>query len=789
MIAARPQHTLLIFVAAALALDAAGDNPPKPFLGVRMTPHDQPIEVDDQTFTGGIHIDSVIQGTAAAKAGLQAGDIIIAVDGIDFDTQPADMLNRFRARIQTGRIGGQLTLTILRDEVCQSAGQGGKDIFDDAVWDDPQAFAATQDPGIPLILRFERIRELRTIEVTLGPRPLDDLGLKSFPPNRELLPDGPTPDPDEHLLQTLLETPEESSNYADLRKRLTRLVHQGDAFRRSIFTCAMREPFTLSALAQRLGDVPDAPANVVAHAARWLDVPRAAIADADQTPPLQTGLTPAQHADQLADLLAEAHARFERAFAALSDDERQFLRDQRDDLSRMFIESLMILDHPDTEGVQRVIRWTELASRVNLPALCQAGSLIARTCDPAYLAALRDDLADHTGPWPRRDTPWGPIVFAGTADDWHQNAAAILIDVAGDDFYTNPAPDPCSIILDLAGNDQYQATVDAAIAGAWMGLAVIADLQGNDAYIGQRWSLGAAALGLGLLVDHAGNDNYNARDYSQACALVGLGLLLDNAGEDHYHAPRYAQALGLPGGFALLRDRAGDDQYYCTGRDLTAYATPGVFDGFGQGCAIGFRHLASGGLALLLDDAGDDQYQGGNFSQGGGYYFAWGNLIDHAGNDRYHGSRYNQAFAAHQAIGYLQDHSGDDRYIVRRDVGQSCAWDESLTMLEDHAGDDWYSGGGFALCAAAHNGIALFKDAAGKDTYASTNGLARAFPNDYHGGTSLALAIDRGGQTDRYPDRDRNNTRSRRQSHGFHIDFPQPRDTDQTPPLPPWFPQ
>ena len=83
----------------------------------------------------------------------------------------------------------------------------------------------------------------------------------------------------------------------------------------------------------------------------------------------------------------------------------------------------------------------------------------------------------------------------------------------------------------------------------------------------------------------------------------------------------------MPGGFAALIDRAGNDHYYCKGRDLGAYGTPGIFAGWGQGCGVGFRGIASGGVALMLDESGNDVYEAGNFSQGGGYYFGWGALV------------------------------------------------------------------------------------------------------------------------------------------------------------------
>jgi hypothetical protein len=231
--------------------------------------------------------------------------------------------------------------------------------------------------------------------------------------------------------------------------------------------------------------------------------------------------------------------------------------------------------------------------------------------------------------------------------------------------------------------------------------------------------------------------------------------------------------VGLPGGLGAVVDRGnGHDQYYCKGRDLGAYGTPGIFAGWGQGCAVGLRGLASGGIALLLDEGGDDVYEAGNFSQGGGYFFGWGVLVDRAGSDRYLGERYAQAFAAHQAIGFLEDHAGDDVYLARRGVGQSCSWDQTVTVLLDHAGDDTYSGGGFGLAATAHNGLAVLVDYAGRDHYRRNAGAARAGSNDYHGGTSLSLLLDLGGAEDVYAGEGRNGVVRCGGEHGFFADLP-----------------
>jgi hypothetical protein len=580
--------------------------------------------------------------------------------------------------------------------------------------------------------------------------------------------------PVEHLAEArladaLIEQFQTEDDYRDLRARLADLVKHGDPLRLPHFAYAMREPFAMPALAQQMADIPAGLLEQLAHAAAWLDV------DVELTAPspLKTGLSPDEHAQQIETVLAEAQALCEEAFAAVSPENQALIDEAVSAMSSAFVDHVMILDDPNRDRLAKVYQLIDLASRVDRGKLVAAATRLSALLDPTYLQGLRRDFAaQKPGIILERDTPFGPIVFAGAGETWFQQPAAIIVDLGGDDFYTQPVRRPFSVIIDLAGNDRHQATFERAQACGLRGVSLLYDAAGDDTYIARRWAQCAAALGVGVLWDRAGDDVYRAADYSQGAAFCGVGLLIDDHGCDRYEALRYAQALGLPGGFGALLERGGNDCYYCSGRDLTAYATPGVFAGWGQGCGVGFRNLASGGIALLLEEGGDDVYEGGNFAQGGGYYFGWGCLVDRSGDDRYFGSRYAQAFAAHQALGYLEDQGGNDRYVARRSVGQACAWDQSIAFLIERAGDDVYSGGGFGLAASAHNGFAVLVDRAGTDHYRQHAGQARAHPNDYHGGSSLSLLLDLGGAADRYPGPDRNGGVKHANQHGFFADLP-----------------
>ncbi len=60
--------------------------------------------------TKGIIVNSVVAGSAAERAGIRQGDVIIALDGA-----PVNETNAFRNRIASAGPGAQVTLTILRD--------------------------------------------------------------------------------------------------------------------------------------------------------------------------------------------------------------------------------------------------------------------------------------------------------------------------------------------------------------------------------------------------------------------------------------------------------------------------------------------------------------------------------------------------------------------------------------------------------------------------------------------------------------------------------------------------
>ena len=755
-----------LLVAAVLAVSAED----RPFLGVTSTAVTERVEVDGRIFERGLRLEAVEAGSAAEAAGLRDGDILVELEGVDFTVSAADLPGALRAAVLARRPGDRLQVTWVRDGVDREARLDGTTISDPAAWTDAAGYITTRPAGTYLDLTVRRVRGLHTARVTL--RALSDrhgMANRDMPSSAAILPTAPADLPEEAFIDDLVHRRGLTADYAAMRGTLASLVMQGDPYRLGRVAAAMREPFAAPAIMRSLADGPFEPVPLLMAASNFLDQPAGEAIT--RGAPLRTGLTADEHAGQLELLLIEAAAIRDQAFASLTADERQFLERTLPELSTAFAEGVMVLTDANRERAERVRRCTEVGSRVDVSLLAAAAMRLAAAFEPAYLAGLQHDLAGQgEGIIVSRPTPLGAIVLTGKGGSLHAEDAAVLIDLGGEDIYTQPTRRPVSLMADLAGDDLYQSTVDGGQAAGIMSVALLLDAAGDDTYIGRRWSQGAAAAGVGVLWDRAGNDTYRGEHYCQAAAFIGIGLLIDDAGDDRYESPGFGQALGMPGGLGLLVDRSGRDSYYCSGRSPTNYGTAGVFDAFGQGCGIGFRRLASGGAALLLEMAGDDTYFGANFAQGGGYYYGWGGLIDRGGDDRYLGCRYAQAWAAHQAIGTFEDLSGDDDYQAWQHVGQSCAWDESISLLIDRSGDDVYaSNGDFSLAASHNNGLAVLIDGDGRDRYECRNAVPRADPDGDR--DSFSLLLDLGGDEDQYISGAANNAIRQANRHGFLADL------------------
>jgi hypothetical protein len=345
-----------------------------------------------------------------------------------------------------------------------------------------------------------------------------------------------------------------------------------------------------------------------------------------------------------------------------------------------------------------------------------------------------------------------PFKFGGMGADSHRPDRGVWIDPGGDDQYDlAPAgrPGEFLLVIDLDGDDLYRGRDSLHRSAGNMGVSLIADLAGDDHYLGSNYAFGSALFGYSHVFDAAGNDYYEGRCASLGFAAFGLGVLQDEAGSDAYSASLLSQGASATWGLGLLLDRAGDDRYLArpTFQDDLRYADR--FLNMVQGFSTGLAPDYSGGIGILRDQAGHDVYLADIFGQGSGYWYALGLLLDEAGNDRYEAHQYAQGAGVHIAVGAAVDWAGDDHY-ASKGVSQGCGHDLAFGLLHDRAGNDNYLGTDKVQGSGSANGLGVHHDAAGDDHYQSINpGMALGDADMRRDRGSFGFFLDGGGR-DRY---------------------------------------
>ncbi len=772
--------------ARAGAAPAAPDLPrPRAFSGVSVV-NAQNVrlpEGESRAFASALEVVFVAPGSPGEAAAIETGDVVLALDGASFDPADGDPAVRWRSLISERAPLSAVTLTVLRRGVTTMATRDGQAVADAAALlaDLPAALEALEAGG-RLAVDIRREPRIEDIEIRLARHPLDadeTLDAAAFA-RADLAPHGV-------IAEAIVARHGTSEALADLRARLRSVALSSGAARLPVVRTTLASPWHLPAIARELATAlaPQGAAGepgALAHRAAGL-LPLASPPAAGFT---ARRLAPPSSVDeilaQIETALADATRAREQALRDVSEAERAFVVEHAAGLPAALAELIYL--HADENRARAAAnrRLLDIASRVDVAGLLRAAEGLASLADPAWLGAVGRVLrAAPNASDPiiaRRATAAGEIVLAGTGANVHRDIEpAVLVDAGGDDLHANRAGGaagdarPIGIVIDLAGNDAYEATDTFVQGSGVLGIGMVIDVAGDDTYLGKDGAQGVGLCGVGLLIDRGGDDRFRALHFAQGVGFFGLGAVMDDAGDDDYAALSQAQGLGLPHGAGVLHDRAGDDRYFAKGGVKTGYGTQGVFDAWSQGCGLGLRYLASGGIGLLADDAGADAYEAGNFAQGGGYYFGFGMLRD-AGRDadRFIASRYGQGWSAHQAVGAFLDEGGDDLYETRHGVIAGLAWDQSVSWFADEAGNDTYRGSFFSLGASAHNSIMMFEDLGGSDRYEGV-AVARAGGNDYHGGTSVSLFLDLGRGRDVY-EQEPPGALASNGEHGFALDLP-----------------
>jgi len=443
-----------------------------------------------------------------------------------------------------------------------------------------------------------------------------------------------------------------------------------------------------------------------------------------------------------------------------------------------------------------------------------------RLVDPARRLAFAIEHAD-LGRFAGGATDWSCATDRGvvrvspsTDDSWGADELHLFhLELGGNDTYTGPAgatadkDQAVGVLVDLGGDDTY-AYVEVPIEqdapgtlpsdddgrvranGYWIsesdhprqgagryGVGLLFDLgAGTDHYRSLRMSQGFGALGVGLLLDDGGDDLYEGEAGVQGSGVFGWGALVDlGGGADTYRTWAQSQGFAYVHSGGVLHDDGGDDVYWGDpGNDyggVTLYYSPQLASGQGnssfvQGAGLGMRAdsydvYLSGGLGLLRDGGGSDSYTAGVFSQATGYWKGFGVLADAAGDDTYNALWYIQGGAAHFAMALLMDGAGDDLYnpdFVPYNVSLGSGHDFSVGVAIDESGDDVIRSTSLGLGASNCQGIGVWADNAGNDTYLETStysvglGNQSGECNEATGRTvyrSIGIFVDAGG-TDAY---------------------------------------
>ncbi len=739
----------LALVACCFTIPTHAAEPPymgKVFLGIGGTEVPVPEDARYES-TWGLQIERIPAMSAAETAGLRVGDIIVSIDGAVWKSEQIRLSRSFGKAGDKARPGDVASCLVLR-----------------------------KDPDNP-----DAPPSLDTIEVTLTRYPRTQLDDPRPPTNDELRPDLADVRPDyQDACWRLIDQAGYREATEDILGRIDRCDHFPDPDRLPILRYVLRDPFKLEAVtgetiaALRQGQ-PDTPETAVLETARHVLVTfdRREL-HADERPTIEATFVDedlAGHLEYVEQVLRVAADCHQRAFAALTQDEAEYIRAHRMELLDAFIDVKMLSYDQDREAQGRYLPVLDLAGKVDIDELLGQARVVARIASPAFTNSLLR-AAEASGKdlnaavIAERKTDFGDIVVAGRGRSRYQGREfAVLFELGGDDVYANAQATsiwgsiPSAVIVDFSGDDAYETHAPFRQGCGDMGVGILADLAGDDSYIGLKYTQGAGFCGVGLLIDRAGNDTYRGLQMHQGVGHWGAGALVDESGDDRYEAHCCSQGVGLAGGVGIIRDMGdGADSYYCKGDQASGYGTAGVFEGWGQGVGFGYRPYASGGVGIALDEGGADVMEAGNFSQGGGYFYGFGILYSGGdGDDHYIGSRWAQGFGCHQASGCMIEEGGDDRYCTRYAVVQGIAWDEADCLFIERAGNDRYEGGSFSQGAAAQNGFTIFLEMAGDDTYLYTN-QGRAGGNDYHGGKSLSFFADLGGGADVYPSRANDNT-------------------------------
>lgn len=244
---------------------------------------------------------------------------------------------------------------------------------------------------------------------------------------------------------------------------------------------------------------------------------------------------------------------------------------------------------------------------------------------------------------------------------------AVLASGGGDDEFTaqtysqaSGGPHGVAVLMDGGGNDRYTLDNTPLVRPSPQVPDRNTSMGQGAGYGGRGISFDGRSVpgGIGLLLDLGGNDRYEAQVFAQGVGYhEGLGMLLDDGGDDRFESAWYAMGAAAHAAAGILLKRGGGNDVYRSSHEIALGSahdfSVGVFvdeagdDVYAVGqLSLGVGHANSTGL--FVDAAGADRYSVMSATcraLGAAYQHAWGNtrealpnlglFMDLGGNDSY----------------------------------------------------------------------------------------------------------------------------------------------------------
>lgn len=731
------------------------DDRKKPGFGIKFA--SEPVCFEQTLENGsrcGLKMEVVFPFMAASRAGLQTNDILVEFQGEKFGSLKSEDVGKFTTRLGKLKIGEVVRFRVLRSKqmAVYQIGQNPPTLLQTGEL--PPLEKLQQSKEKQITAQWTQTQEVKNFDIKVEGRNWhfgDQAPVAYF---EQKLPKESSLK--KQMDQMVLASGNQNlqTDVTDLNERFQDMALQADRRRLPVVSYLQNNPTRIQDIQNLQMKAASRCSKVWQACLELIETTGLKLSAAEELK-VSEPQTPIDYLRFAEKAYRQSQSYLDKAFATLSSSEKEYLKTHAQAMTEKF--SQMIYLHEDANQFSRLrdLTMMNIMQKIDLSALVQSLIPYRQLFDnPVIFEKLRKHPDRKKEIVASHKTSIGTFVIGGSErNDYTAVAGAkdtvFILDLGGDDFY----PDISANIIDLDGNDVYEASMPWTLAAGILNARMLVDFNGDDIYQCSYGCLGSSLFGASLFMDMTGDDQYTSQQYALGTSWAGVSVFMDFSGDDNYRSTMLSQGVGIAGGLGLMMDFNGTDRYFSKGANPSSYRDPGQFDGWSQGMGLGLRNFVSGGWGFLYDSGnGKNRFESGTFSQGGGYYFGLGTLINASkSDDTYVGARYSQGFSAHFAIGNFLEVEGHDSYWSPSDVGEGMAWDLSLTLFEDRKGNDQYQTCAHCLGMGSQNSFAFFIESAGRDTYRGKNlPFTGKHYNDYHGGKSFGLFWDQGGAQDQY---------------------------------------